>query len=198
MSGAPDGELQARLAALEAENAGLRAELAAANVRAVEQKRAEAALAESEGRLRALTSNFPAGAIYQMTASPDGERRFLYVSESVENFGGLTAAELMADATLAYRQLEPEFLPQVIAAEAASMRDHSVFDEEVRFRRRDGQLRWARIVSRPRPQPDGGCGRGRPAVRYHRAEGGRAAPARAERDLGRAGRRARGRARRGA
>jgi PAS domain S-box-containing protein len=156
MSGAPDGELQARLAALKAENAGLRAELAAANVRAVEQKRAEAALAESEGRLRALTSNFPAGAIYQMTASPDGERRFLYVSESVENFGGLTAAELMADATLAYRQLEPEFLPQVIAAEAASMRDHSVFDEEVRFRRRDGQLRWARIVSRPRPQPDGG------------------------------------------
>jgi PAS domain S-box-containing protein len=120
-----------------------------------EQKRAETALAESEGRLRSLTSNFPAGAVYQMAASQDGARRFLYVSESVEHFGGLTAAELMADATLAYRQLEPECIPRVLAAEAVSMRDHSVFDEEVRFLRRDGQLRWARIVSRPRAQPDG-------------------------------------------
>ena len=121
-----------------------------------EQKRAEAALVESEARLRALTSNFPAGAIYQMAAGPDpADRRFLYVSESVEQFGGLTAAELMADPTLAYRQLEPESLAKVAAAEVVSLRDRTVFDEEVRFRRRDGQLRWARIVSQPRAQADG-------------------------------------------
>jgi signal transduction histidine kinase/CheY-like chemotaxis protein len=35
------------------------------------------------------------------------------------------------------------------------MRDHSIFDEEVRFRRRDGVVRWARIVSMPREQADG-------------------------------------------
>ena len=120
-----------------------------------DQKRAEAALKESESRLRALTSNFPAGAVYQMAASPEGDRRFLYVSESVEQFGGLTAAELMADPSLAYRQLDAESIERVMAAEAASMREHCVFDEEVRFTRRDGARRWARIVSRPRLQADG-------------------------------------------
>ena len=148
--------LTARLREVEAENAALRAQLRSASDAFAAAEAAHVALAESEARLRTLTNNFPAGAVYQMKAGPgDGERRFLYVSESVERFGGLTSAELLADPTLAYRQLEPECLAQVAAAEAVSMRDRSMFDEEIRFRRRDGQLRWARIVSMPREQADG-------------------------------------------
>jgi PAS domain S-box-containing protein len=40
-------------------------------------------------------------------------------------------------------------------AEEKAIRDRRPFDVQVRFRRADGELRWCRIISAPREQPDG-------------------------------------------
>lgn len=116
---------------------------------------AERALQESEARLRALTDNLPSGMVYQLSTGADGaERRFLYVSQSVENLTGISSAEVLADPTMLYQMIFAEDLPALIEAEVIAIRDRRPFDAEVRFRRKDGEVRWSRIISAPREQPD--------------------------------------------
>jgi PAS domain S-box-containing protein len=117
---------------------------------------AERQLRESEARIRALTDNLPSGMVYQLTSGVDGtERRFLYVSQSHEKLTGIPAEAVLADPGVAYSLIHPEDQALLVEAEAASIRDARPFDVQVRFRRADGELRWCRIISAPRAQPDG-------------------------------------------
>jgi PAS domain S-box-containing protein len=117
---------------------------------------AERQLRESEARIRALTDNLPSGMVYQLTSGVDGtDRRFLYVSQSHEKLTGIPAEAVLADPGVAYRLIHPEDQGFLVEAEAASIRDARAFDVQVRFRRADGELRWCRIISAPRAQPDG-------------------------------------------
>lgn len=116
----------------------------------------EAALKESEARLRALTDSLPAGMVYQMHLDSSGsERRFTYVSKSHEKLTGVPAEEVLRDPMVAYNLILPEDREQLAKAEEVAIRDKSVFDQELRFRRADGEVRWCRILSEIRPQPDG-------------------------------------------
>jgi PAS domain S-box-containing protein len=120
------------------------------------RKRDEAALRESEARLRALTDHLPTGVVYQMVTDRDGgNRRFVYVSQSHAGLTGIETEAVLADATLPYRQIVPEHRPLLAQAEADSVRDLSPFNVQVQFRRPDGELRWIRIASAPRVQADG-------------------------------------------
>jgi PAS domain S-box-containing protein len=117
---------------------------------------AEHALRESEARLRALTDNLPSGMVYQISTGADGsERRFLFVSQSIEKLTGIPAAAVLADPTIPYHLILPEDRPALVEAERIALRDRSPFDVQVRFRRADGEVRWSRIISAPREQPDG-------------------------------------------
>ena len=116
----------------------------------LERKRTEAALRESEERLRLLGDNLPDSAVYQYTREADGSPRFLYYSAGIERLCGVRAEEAVRDASLLYRQVPPEHLPRIFETEAESARTMSDFEAEVPIRRRDGELRWMRVRSRPR------------------------------------------------
>ncbi|MCX6951253.1 MAG: PAS domain S-box protein, partial [Verrucomicrobia bacterium] len=75
-----------------------------------DRKRAEAALRESDERLRSLGDNLPDSYVYQCTRVAEGPARFLYLSAGVEKLHGLTAAEVMQDASRLYRQIAVEQL----------------------------------------------------------------------------------------
>ena len=116
----------------------------------------EAALHENEARLRALTDNLPAGMVYQVATGVDGsDRRFLYVSGSHERLTGVPAEAVLADPTIPYQLLHPDDRLPIAEAEEKAIRERRSFDVQVRFRRADGELRWCRIISAPREQPDG-------------------------------------------
>lgn len=120
------------------------------------RKRNEAALRESEARLRALTDNLPGGMVYQISTGQDGtRRRFLFVSQSHERLTGVPAEAVLADPSIAYELIVPEHRDAVVKAEAAAIRTMSAFDLQVQLRRKDGELRWSRIISAPRRQGDG-------------------------------------------
>ena len=120
------------------------------------RKRDEAALRESEARLRALTDSLPAGMVYQMYIAPDGkDRRFLYVSKSHEKLTGIPAEAVLDDPMVAYNLILPEFRERFAEAEEVAIRERGLFDQEVQFRRADGEIRWCRIISQLRPQADG-------------------------------------------
>jgi PAS domain S-box-containing protein len=120
-----------------------------------EVKRRTAALRESEERLRSLGDNLPNGVVYQMIRERDGTHRFIYMSAGVERLNGLTAAAVLHDPEAAYRQILPEDLEKVRAAEAASYANLSVFNVEARIHNARGELRWVQLCSAPRRLPDG-------------------------------------------
>lgn len=120
------------------------------------QRETEAALRESEARVRALTDNLPAGMVYQIATGRDGrDRRFLYISQSHEKLTGVPAEAVMANPAIAYDLILPEYRELLAKAEAEAVRTDSPFDVEARFRRADGEVRWCRILSAPRRQADG-------------------------------------------
>ena len=120
-----------------------------------ERKRAEAALLESEERLRLLGDNLPESAVYQYTHEPDGRVRFLHMSAGIEKLNGVRVQEVLDDAGVLHRQILPEYYERLVAAEARSAREFADFDMEVPMRRADGEVRWMWLHSRPRRLPDG-------------------------------------------
>jgi PAS domain S-box-containing protein len=121
-----------------------------------EQKQAEAALGESETRLRMLGDNLPSGAIYQLVREPDGTIYFPYMSAGIERLTGLTAEEVMKDHRALYDLVLEEDQLRGRAASDESVRSLSIFDVEVRLRTKDGQVKWFRSRATPRRLPHGG------------------------------------------
>jgi PAS domain S-box-containing protein len=129
----------------------------AVTIDVTERRTAEAAVRENEARLRALTDNLPGGMVYQVSTGLDGsERHFLFVSQSCEKLTGYPAEAILADSSVAYGMMEDvEDVAMMAAAEQIAIAEGRPFDIQCRFRRADGVLRWARIISGPRPLTDG-------------------------------------------
>ncbi|HEX8469326.1 MAG TPA: PAS domain S-box protein [Allosphingosinicella sp.] len=127
----------------------------AVTIDVTERRIAEAAVRENEARLRALADNLPGGMVYQLSTGPGGERRFLFVSHGCEKLTGYTAEAIMADPSISYAMVVPEDRAALAAASAQAIGTRTQFDVQCRFRRADGELRWARVISAPREGPDG-------------------------------------------
>ena len=117
--------------------------------------KAEAAMRESEERLRLLGDNLPESAVYQYTHEADGTPRFIYFSAGIERLNGISVAAALADAGVLHRQILPEYFERLVATEAECIRELSDFDMEVPMSRPDGAVRWMRLHSRPRRMPGG-------------------------------------------
>jgi PAS domain S-box-containing protein len=147
--------LNGSLRPLHAPNGGLLGYLKVARDE-TERHSAEERLRESEARLRALTDNLPSGMVYQISTGRDGsERRFLYVSQSHEKLTGVPAEAVLANAAVAYDLIVPDDRSLLVEAEADAIRNGKPFDVQARFSRVNGEVRWSRIISAPREQPDG-------------------------------------------
>ncbi len=121
----------------------------------LERRQAEAALRESEERLRLLGDNLPKSAVYQYVHELDGSVRFLYFSAGIERLNGVTAADVLRDPGTLHRQIPQDYLARLVEAEARSKRELSDFDMELPMKRPDGEWRWMHLHSRPRRLPDG-------------------------------------------
>lgn len=117
---------------------------------------AASALRESEARLRALTDHLPGGIVYQIATDSDGQgRRFLYMSQRHEEFTGVPAKAVLEDASIGYSLVLEDDREILVQAEMDSIAGKGPLDVEVRYRHVDGDLRWCRIISARRAEPDG-------------------------------------------
>jgi PAS domain S-box-containing protein len=152
-------ELRASQEALRQQNERLEEDVRARTVeleREIEErKEAERALRESEIRLRAIGDNLPTGLIFQLRVEPDGTNRFIYVSAAVERLHECTAEEAIADPSLLFDRVVEEDREGLALATEKSIREMSVYDHEVRIRRKSGEIRWHRMTSKPRRTEDG-------------------------------------------
>lgn len=115
---------------------------------------AHKALRESEERLRFIYSQVP-GVVYQFRVDTTGHKFLPYVSPAIENYIGLTAEEVMADAEKWFVLTHPDDYPGLEASIVESMNDLSIWQWEGRFIRPDGELIWLRGTSTPERMEDG-------------------------------------------
>lgn len=116
---------------------------------------AEEKLKEQKAQLQTLGDNLAGVMIYQLIGSEDGSRHFTYVSNGVQRFSGKTPEEVMQDPSILYEMIVEEDRPGFLAAEKETSENLAVFNREVRCRTFQNELRWLKIVSTPRKQPNG-------------------------------------------
>ena len=113
-----------------------------------ERKRTEAALRETEQRLRAIAANMP-GMVFQRLLHTDGKLEYTYVSEGSRAVLGLEPEELIADPQLFFDSLSAEEHCSFLTQLGCSARTMEPFEEELSFTNADGSRRWLRGQSRP-------------------------------------------------
>lgn len=118
------------------------------------RKATEAALRETEQRLRAIAANMP-GMVFQRVLRPTGRLEFSYVSEGCRDFLAVEPEELMADAQLFMSALSMDESQRFLAALGRSARTMEPFEEEIAVLGRDGKRRWLRGQSRPTKRDNG-------------------------------------------
>jgi PAS domain S-box-containing protein len=98
------------------------------------------------------------GLPYRLWVSADGaERRFLHFGAASESLLGLPAAALVADPRRFTAIVLPEERERLTAEGRAILASRRPAMFETRIRGADGEVRWIRIRSAPRPTSDGGC-----------------------------------------
>ena len=107
-----------------------------------ERKAAEAAVAQSEARFRALANTLPA-----LIFIADAERGNSWVNDSFVTFSGLPSEQLVGRGWT--RTVHPDDLARAREGTAASWRGDQPYMAETRFRRADGSYRWHLVRGQP-------------------------------------------------
>ncbi|MBI5163664.1 MAG: EAL domain-containing protein [Magnetospirillum sp.] len=118
------------------------------------RKQTEAALHESEQRLRAIAANLP-GIVFQRILRSSGRLDYSYVSEGCRSFLGLEPEDLLADPELFLRALTDEERQGFYTALGRSARTLEPFEEDMASLGGDGRRRWLRGQSRPTVRANG-------------------------------------------
>ncbi len=120
-----------------------------------ERKKAEEALKLQKMQLQNISDNLDKAMLYQIVRYPDDKRKCTYVSGKVEEFYGVSPAEMMNDVSLLYGKVHPDDKARVAAAELEALADKRPLKTEARMFNPDGSLRWSYFVSVPKYLSDG-------------------------------------------
>ena len=119
------------------------------------EREAAEALQEKLRFIEKITSRAP-GMVFQLQLRPDGQYRFLYVSERVrEIYRGITPQEVLANATCAVRLHHPQDLPGLFKSIADSAKTVSFWSHEYRLLFEDGEVKWLLGQAMPEREADG-------------------------------------------
>lgn len=119
------------------------------------RKQTEEALRESELMLRQIINTMP-GVVYQFMLTPQGQKKYRFISQGAYKLLGYTAEQLMEDYALQSNQIlleDREWLDESINVSA---KQDKPWFEEFRINHTNGQVRWIQGHSLPgEPLPDG-------------------------------------------
>lgn len=101
-----------------------------------------------------VSNNLTEGMFYQVMVENETERRFTYVSDTVCDFYGHSAEEVMKDSSLIYNRVHPEDIPRLIKEENEALAKMTYFKTIVRIINPDGSIRWSSLKSTPRKIDD--------------------------------------------
>lgn len=112
------------------------------------------ALLSHQQRLEKISRNVP-GVIYQFQRWPDGKSAFPYASEGIRNIYSVSPQAVQEDASPVYATLHPEDLERVAQRIIESANALSLWQDEYRVVRPDGEVIWVEGHASPEQQDDG-------------------------------------------
>ncbi len=118
-------------------------------------REAEAALRESDERLRALADNLPDSMIFQLAEDQDGGHRYVQVGANCERLNGFPAEEALSDPERLLGRLYPDDRFILTRGLERARTDRRPLSVEVRAKGATGAPRWLQISAAPRALPDG-------------------------------------------
>jgi PAS domain S-box-containing protein len=128
---------------------------AAIRNRGAERDAKEAALQASELRLKSIGDHLPGSTIYEYGMRPDGSGFFVYLSAGIERSTTYRPEVLFADPEKLYDNVLEEDVARMRRATQESARNLTVYDQQVRRRMPNGEIRWFHSRSMPRLMEDG-------------------------------------------
>lgn len=106
-------------------------------------------LLEMTTRFNELTSNFP-GVIFRRIVEGDGSFRYIYVSPSCRKYFGVEAEDMLADATIGFRNFNPEDAARVRnLIRSMQSRASGAVLTQYRVTGSDGVMRWMQALAEP-------------------------------------------------
>jgi PAS domain S-box-containing protein len=116
---------------------------------------AQAALAHREQQFRLIASQMP-GMAYRFHVSPDGRRRYSFVSEGSRELYGVAPEALVADPQWLRRFWHPDDHARLERIAETTARGDGALHIEFRIVLDDGTLKWVQLTSNALPDEDGG------------------------------------------
>jgi diguanylate cyclase (GGDEF)-like protein len=111
-------------------------------------------LRSADEKLASLTAAIP-GVVYQRVVKPDGQIRYIYISESAYDLFGVTAAEILANPKALFDHYSPDYREHFQARLLEASRTLSTWDVEASIMMADGQQKFTHAIARPALQDDG-------------------------------------------
>lgn len=146
--------LHVRGKALERDGQGHALSIVGTYIDITRGKQAEAALRETELRLRRIAAQIP-GVVFQFRLSADGRMSLPYVNDAVEELFGVSPVEVRDDAREIFRYLLPEARDDVFASIRESARTLTTWVQEMPIAIPGVPLRWLLGESLPVKEDDG-------------------------------------------
>jgi len=112
-------------------------------------------LKTKEYQITNISNNLQYGMIYQVLSTLDGNRRFTYVSQSVNHLYSATPEMIYNDPSIIYSKIHPDDSEKLINEENRVLKTLETFKIEVRIQNPDNKYRWSSITSRPTLLKDG-------------------------------------------
>jgi PAS domain S-box-containing protein len=109
---------------------------------AIARQASDAALRETETTVRTLGNNLPNGGIYQLIIGPDGDYRFSYLSEGIQEITGLPVEQMLQTPELVIGQILPEDLARLAEIEQEVNRTEGKASFDIRIRDASGNIKW--------------------------------------------------------
>ncbi|WP_157879170.1 EAL domain-containing protein [Pararhodospirillum photometricum] len=119
-----------------------------------QRKETENALIATQERLQNIADNVP-GLVFQRLLTPEGELRFLYLSNGAREVLGFEPQELLEDGRLLLDAMAPDDREVFLEALKQSATRLEPMEDDIKVLSRTGEERWLRGWSRPYRLPDG-------------------------------------------
>jgi len=111
-----------------------------------DQYAAQQALREREEQLNRITAAVP-GVVYQYVVGPGADERFVFVSEGARELLGASAAEILADAAMAWTHMDPEDRAAMSAQFIRASTTLEPWSFDFRLRVPGERVRWLRDIA---------------------------------------------------
>lgn len=111
-------------------------------------------LRRADDRFAELASTIP-GVVYQRKVFPDGDIRYVYISEGAKELFGVDAETILRDPQALFNHYSTEYRATFRQKLIEASKAMTTWDVEAQIMRPDGTIRYTHAIAHPHREPDG-------------------------------------------